>query len=903
MKKRLVRLAILGGCTAFLGVGIQCSKYKAEGLFKVGVEKRSQEGFLEGFLGGAFKTERPEAISIMRSYQILRPLVESLGLQVVVKNGDWIGKKIANRFLEATLSQMESPLEDKEKFEFQNVRYQGEKRFRGFISMIDETHYALYALDKTSLLAQGAIGVPLQVETLPLQFTLSKAPSKRKLAALQVLPWKEVADDLKEKIDLESEPDQESFIRISILDRDRCLAARIVNGLMSQYQIYLKNDFEEAALQELSYLERKQSQVIEKMDSLFDEHIAHLSQNLKTGGYFALEEGTKLFMVPHQEMKQRISSIDLELLMIDQFEREGKVVASLDESKSAESIRELKRERDLLELSLRQTGEEALLSRREELKEVRNQRVAVEKLAKEVDLGREISSFDLSDGLTLWAKNIQDPEEREDFAQYLENYSRLLSMREKMLQERFFYGKDTPSELDGIDLDSARVLFLEYNRKLDTAESKICQYSRFKKEMENPQFDPISLGPILSDPLCQKIIADVSKLSLQLKDEKHSTLNEMNRWSEELNLQKKILSNQLEQLLKVEELNSAMTKEKMGKLQKITLDSLNQTISVLHEQSSDAMKERRKSLLLEREILEKTIENARSDFASRFPEKWRNEKWLEVKSEMLNAMMASVTTAAEGKSLAAHLHRIESKPLDLAEIPLIPVKPLLIQGFFAGALLFPFFLFAFSFARELFKGFPLTPEKLQALGLSSLGEISSFCDTGSDLDLLRKMALFTKERKVISLIAGHGPDYSFALVENLSRIPIKSILIRCDFLSKFQNEDLPGVLQVWKGEVSELPIRQGAGFDFLSSGGYTLFGTEVIQSQRFASMIDLLKGKYDQIFLLFRSSLSSAESMAALQISDKAIVTVSEETTEELTPFINWAYHKENGRLTFITRA
>ena len=203
----------------------------------------------------------------------------------------------------------------------------------------------------------------------------------------------------------------------------------------------------------------------------------------------------------------------------------------------------------------------------------------------------------------------------------------------------------------------------------------------------------------------------------------------------------------------------------------------------------------------------------------------------------------------------------------------------------------------------------MTLEKLKALRLPVLGLINPCCDgpsvevpSGSDLNLLRNIALFAEGGKVIGLIGGRGPDYSYALGENLARRHAKPIIVRCDFQTPFSREEGSGVLQIWKGGLGELPIRKGKGFDFLTSGGYTPFGTEIIQSLQFRQLIDLLKKEYDWVFLLLRTPLSSAEAFAALRLCDKAVVTVSGEQTEELTPFVHWGYDEDCCRLTFITQ-
>ncbi len=847
----------------------------------------------------------------MRSYRVLKPLVERLGLQAGSPNRDWIVKKVFRRYWETWQSEKGMMLEDRDGFTFSDVRYDLGETFRGVLRIEDQSCFTLYSADQKTQLGEGHLGTSLVIQDPPLQITVASFPKKMKKGGsypIQVLPWAAVAGDLRKEIKIANDKDNKSLIHISVSHRDRFLAARIVNELMNEYQAYLKREYDEVAQEQIHYLDQKQEQIFAKMDQLFDTHMGYLSDNLKTGGFLALEGGADVILAPHHEMDRRLTEIELEISLIDQFSKEGKLFAF--KGGPLYELDDYRQQRDLLELSLIPSSEKMIEFNRDELQEIRTLRSDIDRLIQKIDLGQEIASFEGDQALYLWAKNVRDSEEKEDFVDYLENYARLLSMREKMLKERLYYGNYPPSELDGIDLDSARGLFLGYNTKLDQAEASICHYERFKKELHRPDFDLASLSGILSDALCQKIIADASKLSLQLKDEKHCTAKEISRWIEEIALQKKILADQLDQLIKVEELNATLIRQKMSALQKVSLDCLNQKISVLDEQSFEGMKKKRESLLLEKELLERKIGDARHHLASALPEKLRYEKWLQIKTEMLNRVMGSVAQVAESKSISAHLHHVESKPLDPALTPSAPQKPQLIRMMLGGGFLLPFAFFVFAFIRQLLKGFPSSLDKLKALGFPILGEISTFCDgplvdhpTGPDLDLLRQMALFAEGSKVISLIGGKGPDYSFALAENLARISRKSIILRCDFQSKFQKEDAPGILQLWKGETGELPIRKGRGFDYLMAGGYTPFGTEIIQSQNFTTLLELLKKKYDSIFLLFRSPLPSAESSAALRISDKAIVTVSGEATEVLTPFIDWAYHKDSCRLTFITRA
>ncbi len=920
MRRRLLKGAVLGALLAFLFFGSSPPQYKAESTFKEGVEKSSSESFLKEIIVGMGTTSQPQAVVFMKSYQVLRPLVEKMGLQIKPVKSEWMLKKIYRRFRDTLKAEKGQPLEDLDSFAFSDVLYEEEKGLSFHLSFTDPTHFKVYAADRRKELDAGIIGEKIQLQEPPLQFTVQKIPKALKIGAFypfQVGHWFPMAESIRSQIKIVSDKLNTSLYNISFTSRDRHFCTRIVNELMHQYQRYLKKEYDQLAKEQLTYLENKQGQIYGQMEQLFDQQASYLTRNLEEKGFVGLEEEAEELLLPHRGMQNKVLQIDIELARLDQIEKEGKAVAVGGDGASSkqlnqicQKIQDLKQKRDLLELSFSSPdamSESSLTARKEELREIRNQRYEIDKWIEAIDKEGEIAALDIREGLSFWAKAFPHPQEREDLAEYLENYARLLSLREKILQERFFYGKTAPQELEGIDLSSASSLFLQYNTKLDAAEAAMHHFERLKKEIHQPDFDLASLSSVLKDPLCQKIIGDAIGLGMQLKDEKHHSSKEAERWQEEIALQRRILSDQLEQLYKVEELNSSLIREKMDGLQKLSLDCINQQISVLYEQATDSVKAHRQALLLEKKLLEKKMGEIRKSLATVLPEKWRCEKWLKIKTEMVGKMMETVTEVVESKTISTHLHHVESKPLDRAVLPRLPLKPRLYIKSFVGAFALSFILFFFAFVRRLLKGFPLSLEKLRALHLPILGSVSAFCDgpsvetpTGPDLELLRKMALFSEGGQVIGLVSGRGPDYSYALGENLARMSIKPILVRCDFLSKFRTEDGPGLLQMWQGEIAELPIRQGKGFDTITAGGYTPYGTELIQSQTFSHLLDLLKKKYERVYLLLRTPLSSAESIAALRLCDRAIVTISGEKMEELTPFIDWGYHENECRLTLI---
>lgn len=453
-------------------------------------------------------------------------------------------------------------------------------------------------------------------------------------------------------------------------------------------------------------------------------------------------------------------------------------------------------------------------------------------------------------------------------------------------------------ELSEIDASTARPLFLEYNSKLDQAQAAIQRYAECKKEMARPDFELATLNAILSDTFSQKILSEAVALGLERKDERYHSAKEEKRIAEDLAIQRKTLSDHLDQLAKLEELNVSLIRAKMKGLQKIQLEGIGQQIAILRQQAKEMVQEHRHALLHEKELLGQKMEEIRSQAAT-LPQKWRLEKWLNLQTDLTSQMMQTMTEVVESKTIASQLHHVSSKPLDEAILPPLPRRPHLCFWTLLGALGLPALLFASTFIRRLYHGFPLSLEKLHALRLPVVGVFGR----NPDLEVLRRIALFSAGGHVIGLIQGQGPDYSCALGENLARASVRSIFLRCDFLYKLRQDEGPGLLQMWQGDIDAPPIHSKNGFDTVVAGGYTPFGAEILQSARFRAYVTRLKSQYQQVYLLLRTPLAAAESLALLPLCDKAVVTVIEEKTEELTPFTLWAYHEDNCRLTFVTHS
>ena len=928
-KKKLLRAALIGASCGLLFALFKAPKYVVEATFKEAKEQAQMNGMtFEHLIGGILGTPTEEqAIALMQSSRVLKPVIHRLGLQATVPLQGGFSTWV-QRIYDNIKSEFRWRIADKGEVVFRDVFYEGELRLRYTLCFKDREQFSV--LQGKKVLASGSVGREVVLPTA--SFTIASLPNDLKIGrpySFSIAPWistmRQILLRLKITNVRANKLINRSIYTLSFRTPRRHLGVGVLNELMAQYRECLKRDHDQIAQEQLKYLEHRQEEVYKTLSGIFDDYTAHIQKNLTETGLLNVQNEIPSITRVCRDWKNRIEMIQLELERIALTEQEGKVGYPMGSSpfsepfqKIMESQQALKQQRDLLELSLQQDGSLALMDtsyqkREDRLKEIRKQRDAAKHLLQAVEMGQQIFSSDvcLNGSLTQWATllDASQNEERDDLVAHIENYLRLLSMQEKMAQEKVFSEEEIPEELEGIDPETARALFVEYSKSLNESVTQMRHFDRLRQEMSKGNFAISALSLGLTDPLSQKLISQASALLLQLKDEKHRSEKEGARWKEDLDLQKKILAEHLDQLHEVEHLKGDLLKEKISGLQRGTLHSLNGKISVLQEQLKDLLLEQKTSLIREKKILEKKLTELRLSLQD-FPAQWQMERWMDFKTEVGMKMIAAVTEIVESKTIGHHLHHVESKAIDPAYPPLLPYKPGLFAFSFLGAFLAAFWVGCKSLFSGLLHGFPTSSAQLKALGLPFFGEISPFCDgkavgepLGADLHLLRQISLFlgsSSRPRIVGLLAGKGPDYSYALGENLFRRGKKSLIIRSDFAAPFRVSDTPGLLQLWKGEVADLPIRQEAGYDLILSGGFTPYGAEILQSEKFVRLLNWCKEQYELIFLLTRSGLDTSESLAALRLCDQAVATVTTESTEELTPFVNWAYHEEVSRLAFI---
>lgn len=422
----------------------------------------------------------------------------------------------------------------------------------------------------------------------------------------------------------------------------------------------------------------------------------------------------------------------------------------------------------------------------------------------------------------------------------------------------------------GIDLQTAESLYREYQKEVDQCQEQIDTISFALSRIHQKEFDLNALGALVHDPVTANLINRASELALQGKDVANRSQKDLQRIEESLTAQKDFIAQHLGQSLELYKQNSLIAQRKLARLRDVMM----------------ALVEAEKSGLYTR--LQEIRESS-----SELPARWKLEKQLHLKGEVIRKMIEGVTQIMEGKTIEHRLKQLNSKVIDSAHCPLQPRKlPLafLLALFIGGSVSAAYFFF---FCRLLLRGFPLSESNARALGLATSGTLGPLSDAlihdlpQSDMATIRSLANFVQEKKkqgggvVVALTSVKRPSFVHNLARVLHMRDERVLIVDASF-DFAQPRAEEGTLWDYLTEKSEVWQPQKAdGFDTLASGATGRFCTELLYKERFAQLLTKAKCEY-HVVLLVCSGTAAHELSRMFEKMDALIVTLQEETIEQL---------------------
>lgn len=422
----------------------------------------------------------------------------------------------------------------------------------------------------------------------------------------------------------------------------------------------------------------------------------------------------------------------------------------------------------------------------------------------------------------------------------------------------------------GIDLQTAERLHHEYQKEVDECQEQIDTISFALSRIHQKDFDLNALGALVHDSVTANLINRASELALQGKDVANRNQKDLQRIEESLTAQKEFIAQHLGQSMELYKQNSLIAQRKLARLRDVMM----------------ALVEAEKSGLYTR--LQEIRENS-----SELPARWKLEKQLNLKGEVIRKMIEGVTQIMEGKTIEHRLKQLNSKVIDRAHCPLQPKKlPLafLFAVFIGGSVIAAYFFF---FCRLLLRGFPLSESNARALGLATSGTLGPLCDAlihdlpQSDMATIRSLANFIQEKKkpnegvVTALTSAKRPTFVHNLARVLHMRDERVLIVDASFDFAQPRVEGSTLWDYLAGKSDEWQPQKADGFDTLASGATGRFCTEFLHKERFAQLLTKAKCEYD-IVLLVCSGTAAHELSRVLEKMDALIVTLHEETIEQL---------------------
>lgn len=435
-------------------------------------------------------------------------------------------------------------------------------------------------------------------------------------------------------------------------------------------------------------------------------------------------------------------------------------------------------------------------------------------------------------------------------------------------------------ELEGITLATAQSLYGSYQKELDETQKNIRQLIYFEKQIFMPTFELSSLGGVLRDSVGQSMVQKAAEISLKLRDEKNHSLKEMARLQEALNTEKTFLSHHMKQMEELEKVRKKLVEEKIRSLQTICLDLI-----------------KKEKKLIEEKLQELTVK------MEDLPEKWRRESHLQFTKELNMGIIEGISKVVESKNLTHNLFHVDSKPIDKAIPPLLPIAPLLLLFSVGGGGLASLLFFLFFLGQGLVRGFPLSFDTLHFYGFKGAGLFSRLCHAplneigSSDLHTLReiqqRISRHKKKTPCVALVGGDRPDYSLNLAELFALQNKRILLIHSAFNKTVTPDEASGLWHYLEGRVAEIHPQKRRGFDFISTGGTSRHAPELLSRENFAKLLEKFKPHYDLILIYTTALPALADAHVFFKYADAIIVTGAEEKPSDLLPYRQWQAEEE----------
>lgn len=930
-KRNIIFWTTVGGTAAALYTLTRPVEYQSTATFREkssGISTTATPSLTSMLLGSTRNSSYSEAISTMKSQALLGKVARNLNLQGTLVKKESRFPELSNiiknlKVTYAHLRNVQKPIfpDLQPQLILDKVVYDGEVAIRMLVTFLSEDTYQI-RFNKMEEPITGQIGIPLKY--INAQFIIVRQDQSQPIALqeyeLTIYPLPKVVENLLNKISIEIDRDDKTLLKLVVADANRHRAVAILNGLMLAYQKHLREEQRRITEEQIGYLKKRQDEMKIELRNMMEEHAAILSSDVLSLGFPDVNSAINFFAATQQKYTQDLLTIDLELKHLQEIKNVGAIQYAYDPSHNDSAginatvarIRQLHQQSDSLELALGDV-EGGIETSTEHLAEQMKELAYVQQLSRETSqIIASLEAGELPDGssklyhdnrykVKSWCDNLQgltNLREKETcrthFLTYLSNLLHTFHVYEKAIHEGLTHQRNPQKEFQGIDLQTAKELYLTYSKKLNGLESDEAQNRFIIQQMHEPNFEISSLSSALTDAVSQDMISKTSALLLSLKDEVNRSIREQDRLRSEIAVKKGFLEEHLQQTIQLLQLNQKLLKEKISALQMATLGLIQQELSVLEKHLSDIIGMRIGQLNHQRQVIEQHQVELQQEM-TKLPVKWVSEKLIDQQMELNGRMVEEITKLVESKNTQSSLDVIPSAPVDIAIASLLPKSPRLLFFIILGSALGALLSTSYAFVRTIGAGIPVTLENLTIAHQHVSGSLSKRYNSSTplisdqDLETLRKLIVFLESSqdhdkgKIVALIVGQeGPDYSHHLATLLSKTGHKVLRLPLCFDKPAEQKDLPGLLQYLEGTAGQPKIVSTDSYSMIHPGGISRYAPELMRSSAFDKLLNEMKQQYDWIIVTSFAGIKNSEAQYLVQLSSYGVITIKDETWEDL---------------------
>lgn len=913
------------------------SSFKEKGKTQVGLSKSLAEALFSGS-GGATESE---AASLMKSRKLTEQLVRNLDLQGKVfyfeKNHEYLAAIRDNLIVDlAHFNNARHPVlpDPQPPLLIQNITYKEETPLNLDIKFSDEDNYTVF--NGNEEIGKGELGELFEFPraSFTLHRNTSRALTDEKLG-IELQPLFFVAENISRNLMIMPDKNDKNLLVLRLPYRDRYQGSKILNELMNIYLSYLHDEHMRISDEQLNYLQDRRLMMGAELKKMMDDHAVSLSSDLSTTGFANSTKAMEFMAAAQNDYRQKLLSIDMETKRLQTAQEEDFIYYDRYTSHGDPAvinevlaeIRGLKQQADSLDIALRETQRPDIKIMSEQMEDLqtiqdytKDTQLLIASLEKKelpknplkisgdskymvqtwVDkLAEAHKEMKAATPKTYTAKKQQLDTWVNNFDAYLNNLLHLLQVHERTLEEQLAHQQKNQSEFKGIDLATARELYMNYTRQLNEVQAQLLQTQFIIEQMKDPTFEMSSLSSILNDSVSRELITKASTIALSLRDQNNRSVKEQERLKEELDLEKGFVEMHLKQTQQLYVLREKLLKDKINDLQNVTLGLVHQRISILEKHLDEYITTRLSNLKQERSLIHDNQLQLQKEMA-KLPNKWVAEKLIDQQMNMNQMMVEELSKMVESKNISTNLEMVLSGPIDQAQPPILPKSPRLLLYVILGTLVGSFLSVTYFVVRAVIDGIQASPQNLELMNQHVSGCISNQAIAGpthlypdNDLETLRKIISYlapgegSHEIRAIRpqsliVIQGEGPDYSLNLAELMTKKGFKVALLPLRFDQASKPEELPGLLQYIEGEAPGPKINRHYGVDVIAPGGITRFDNEMICSPAFTDLITTLQEKYDWIIAVSPVKPTSAQAESLVKYFDHSVVNIFVEKLPEL---------------------